>query len=49
MKNTTFISAGAGSGKTYTLTKEIVKAIRSGECRADEIILTTYTTAAAAE
>lgn len=49
MKNTTFISAGAGSGKTYTLTEEIVKAIKSGECRADEIILTTYTTAAAAE
>lgn len=49
MKNTTFISAGAGSGKTYRLTEEIVKAIRSGECRADEIILTTYTTAAAAE
>ena len=49
MKNTTFISAGAGSGKTYRLTEEIVKAIKSGECRADEIILTTYTTAAAAE
>ena len=49
MKNTTFISAGAGSGKTYTLMDEISQLIGSGEYRADEIILTTYTENAAKE
>ena len=49
MKNVTFISAGAGSGKTYSLTKQIVEFIKSGTCTADEIILTTFTRAAASE
>ena len=49
MKNVTFISAGAGSGKTYSLTKRIVEFIKSGTCTADEIILTTFTRAAASE
>ena len=49
MKNVTFISAGAGSGKTYSLTKRIVEFIKSGTCAADEIILTTFTRAAAGE
>lgn len=48
MKNTTFVRAGAGSGKTHRLTQDIVKFIKSG-VRADEIILTTFTNAAAAE
>ena len=49
MKNTTFVSAGAGSGKTYRLTQDIAKMIIDGKCRAEEIILTTFTDAAAKE
>ena len=49
MKNVTFISAGAGSGKTYSLTQRIVGMVKDGVCSADEIILTTFTRAAAAE
>lgn len=47
MKNTTFVNAGAGSGKTYRLTKDIAQMITDGKCKAEEIILTTYTEAAA--
>ena len=47
MKNVTFISAGAGSGKAYTLTQKIVEMVRNGECRSDEIILTAFTRRAA--
>ena len=47
MKNTTFVSAGAGSGKTYRLTQDIAQMITDGKCKAEEIILTTYTEAAA--
>ena len=49
MKNTTFVSAGAGSGKTYRLTQEIARMITKEECRAEEIILTTFTESAAKE
>ena len=49
MKNTTFVSAGAGSGKTYRLTQDIARMITAGECQAEEIILTTFTEAAAKE
>ena len=49
MKNTTFISAGAGSGKTYRLIQDIARMIIEGKCQAEEIILTTYTEAAAKE
>ena len=49
MKNTTFVSAGAGSGKTHRLTQDIVRLVREGQCQADEIILTTYTEIAAQE
>ena len=49
MKNTTFVSAGAGSGKTYRLTQDIARMIADGECKAEEIILTTFTDAAAKE
>jgi ATP-dependent exoDNAse (exonuclease V) beta subunit len=49
MKNTTFVSAGAGSGKTYRLTQDIARMITEGKCQPEEIILTTYTEAAAKE
>ena len=49
MKNTIFVSAGAGSGKTYRLTQDIARMITAGECQAEEIILTTFTEAAAKE
>ena len=49
MKNTTFVSAGAGSGKTYRLTQDIAQMIAEGKCRAEEIILTTFTEPAAKE
>lgn len=43
------ISAGAGSGKTYRLTQEMVKFLQDGEVRASGIIATTFTNKAAAE
>jgi ATP-dependent helicase/nuclease subunit A len=42
------ISAGAGSGKTYRLTQEMVSLLRAGT-RASGIIATTFTAKAAAE
>lgn len=42
------ISAGAGSGKTYRLTQEMVALLQSG-VRASGVIATTFTTKAAAE
>ena len=42
------ISAGAGSGKTYRLTQEMVALLRTGT-RASGIIATTFTSKAAAE
>ncbi|MEM8909588.1 MAG: UvrD-helicase domain-containing protein, partial [Bacteroidota bacterium] len=42
------ISAGAGSGKTYRLTQEMVQLLKQG-VRASGIIATTFTTKAAAE
>ena len=32
MKNTTFVSAGAGSGKTYRLTRDIARMVSEGKC-----------------
>jgi len=46
--NIKIISAGAGSGKTYRLTEELVEAIRGG-VRPEGIIATTFTSKAAAE
>lgn len=43
------ISAGAGSGKTYRLTQELVSLLASGKVRASGIIATTFTNKAAAE
>ena len=47
MRNVTYISAGAGSGKTYTLTSRLEELIRSGKVRPSEVILTTFTKKAA--
>ncbi|HDR52908.1 MAG TPA: hypothetical protein ENN90_15020, partial [Mariniphaga anaerophila] len=49
MKNIEFINAGAGSGKTYFLSEKLTEVVCSGECSAEEIILTTFTEVAAAE
>lgn len=49
MKNITFINAGAGSGKTYRLTQELYKAVNYSECKAHEVMLTTFTKKAAEE
>ena len=43
------ISAGAGSGKTYRLTNEMVDLLISGDVRPSGIIATTFTRKAAAE
>jgi ATP-dependent helicase/nuclease subunit A len=43
------ISAGAGSGKTYRLTQEMVALLQSGQVKASGIIATTFTRKAAAE
>ncbi len=43
------ISAGAGSGKTYRLTEEMVSLLAEGEVRPEGIIATTFTTLAATE
>jgi ATP-dependent helicase/nuclease subunit A len=47
--NIKIISAGAGSGKTYTLTDHIHKLVKSGEVRPECIVATTFTKKAAAE
>ena len=49
MRNIHYINAGAGSGKTFTLTKTLVKLILEGKCRPSEVILTTFTELAASE
>ncbi len=48
LHNIKIISAGAGSGKTYRLTEEMV-ALLQGDVRASGIIATTFTNKAAAE
>ena len=49
MRNVEFISAGAGSGKTHRLIEKIKGFLEDKTCRADQIILTTFTRMAAAE
>lgn len=51
MGNVQFINAGAGSGKTYTLTKKLCELLSDTEkpAKPSEFILTTYTKAAADE
>ncbi|HEX7038332.1 MAG TPA: UvrD-helicase domain-containing protein [Pseudomonadales bacterium] len=45
----TFISAGAGSGKTYRLTQELEKALTEGGIAPSAVIGTTFTVKAAGE
>ena len=45
----TFVSAGAGSGKTHRLTELLHTRLASGEVRASGVIATTFTRKAAAE
>lgn len=43
------VIAGAGTGKTSVLTRRVVRLVREGYARADEILALTYTENAAAE
>ncbi|GAA6530180.1 hypothetical protein LPYR103PRE_21530 [Segatella asaccharophila] len=49
MKNINYISAGAGSGKTYTLTHRLADYIIAGNVKPEQVILTTFTEKAAEE
>lgn len=49
MTNVTYYNAGAGSGKTHTLITVLTDLIRRGEVEPEQVILTTFTTAAATE
>ena len=49
MKNVTYINAGAGSGKTYRLTKTLTELIKAGNVNPEQVILTTFTIKAANE
>ena len=49
MKNITYINAGAGSGKTYTLTEKMCELITQKKCSVSEVIMTTFTEKAAAD
>ena len=49
MKNVTYINAGAGSGKTYRLTKTLTELIKAGKVKPEQVILTTFTIKAANE
>lgn len=49
MNNIEFISAGAGSGKTYKLTETLAEALESGEARPHAVLATTFTVKAATE
>lgn len=45
----TFISAGAGSGKTYRITTDVAKMVADNQLNPEQIIMTTFTKAAAQE
>ncbi len=49
MKNITFVSASAGSGKTYRVVQEIIRRLAGGQCRPEGLVATTYTKKAAGE
>ena len=48
-KTLKYISAGAGSGKTYTITTDVAQMVKNGTLKPDQVIMTTYTKAAAQE
>ena len=45
----TFISAGAGSGKTYRITTDVARMVKESRLSPDQVIMTTFTKAAAQE
>ena len=45
----TYISASAGSGKTYTVTTKVANLIRNNQLKPEKVIITTFTKAAAQE
>ena len=47
--NVHVVSASAGTGKTFRLTREVARALREGEARPEGVVAITYTTKAAAE
>lgn len=49
MKNVTYINAGAGSGKTYTLTNILAEELKANTVLPSQVILTTFTELAASE
>ncbi len=49
MKNVKYINAGAGSGKTYTLTSELADLVGQGLALPSQVIMTTFSERAAAE
>ncbi len=49
MNNIEFISAGAGSGKTYKLIETLTEALESGAARPHAILATTFTVKSATE
>ncbi|CAE6934408.1 UvrD-helicase domain-containing protein [Paraburkholderia domus] len=49
MNNIEFISAGAGSGKTYRLTTTLAEALETGAARPHAVLATTFTVKAATE
>ena len=38
-----FISAGAGSGKTYRITNDVADMIKGGQLKSEQVIMTTFT------
>ena len=49
MKNVTYVSAGAGSGKTYFLTEMLSSILENGEVKGENVMMTTFTELAASE
>ena len=49
MKNVTYVSAGAGSGKTYFLTEKLSSILENGEVKGENVLMTTFTELAAGE
>lgn len=44
-----YITAGAGSGKTYTITTQVAHLIKEGKLKPEQVIMTTFTKVAAQE